>query len=346
MTRSSGCSRGSSDAWRPWRRFRWRRTPAGLADEYRGRLWVTRHRPGVDRMASAWLIRTFIDSRARFAFADDRDAAPSDAVPDNMYGVRFTHHDGGCTFETLCAAFQVTDATVQRVAAVVHALDLDDAAVFPPEAATIESLIDGLQLAYTDDHTLLAEGMVLFDALYRAFAHQARDQPKVGEAATRSRRPSARHVAEARARNEQDGCRSGPTRTGHRRGWPLGVLRLFLRLGATGFGGPIALAGFMQRDLVDERRWISRRTISRPGARAARTRSARGAARDVPGLRYMAALSARRSSLLCFILPSFVMVWAISRRVRPLRRPSMDAGVVLRDRGGGHRNHRPQRPTS
>ncbi len=159
-------------------------------DEYRGRLWVTRHRPGVDRMASAWLIRTFIDSRARFAFADDRDAAPSDAVPYDMYGVRFTHHDGGCTFETLCAAFQVTDATVQRVAAVVHALDLDDAAVFPPEAATIESLIDGLQLAYTDDHTLLAEGMVLFDALYRAFAHQARDQPKVGEAATRSRRPS------------------------------------------------------------------------------------------------------------------------------------------------------------
>jgi hypothetical protein len=159
-------------------------------DEYCGRLWVTRHRPGVDRMASAWLIRTFIDNRARFAFADDRDAVPPDAVPYDMYGVRFTHHDGGCTFETLCAAFQLTDATVQRVAAVVHALDLDDAAVFPPEATTIESLIDGLQLAYTDDQALLAEGMVLFDALYRAFAHQARDQPTVRGAATRSRRPS------------------------------------------------------------------------------------------------------------------------------------------------------------
>jgi len=159
-------------------------------DAYAARLWVTRPRPGVDRMASAWLIRSFIDPRARFAFAANREAVPVAAVPYDMFGVRFTHHEGGCTFETLCTFFGVSDPGVERLAAVVHALDLEDAAALPPDAATMQSLIDGLQLAYSDDDALLVQGMVLFDALYRAVARQARATSLVGRAVSKARRPS------------------------------------------------------------------------------------------------------------------------------------------------------------
>jgi hypothetical protein len=159
-------------------------------DAYTARLWVTRPRPGVDRMASAWLIRSFIDPKARFAFAANREALTADAVPYDMYGVRFTHHNGGCTFETLCAFFQVRDAAVDRLAPIVHALDLEDAEALPADAATMQSLIDGLQLTYSDDDALLVQGMVLFDALYRTFARQARATPQVGRTAKKSRRPS------------------------------------------------------------------------------------------------------------------------------------------------------------
>jgi hypothetical protein len=174
-------------------------SPSDSRDGYQARLWVTRPRPGVDRMASAWLIRTFIDPRAQFAFAADREAVPEGAVPFDMYGVRFTHHDGGCTFETLCAFFHVRDAAAGRVAAVVRALDLDDATAFAPEAATIESLIDGLQLAYGVDDELLVQGMVLFDALYRTLARQERTTPR--------RRPTASSRPAARRRVSRRGSR-------------------------------------------------------------------------------------------------------------------------------------------
>jgi hypothetical protein len=152
-----------------------RQTPtSGDATSYRGRLWVTRPRPGVDRMASAWLIRRFIDPDARFAFAADRDAAPADAVPFDMFGVEFTHRGEGCTFETLCTVFGIQGAPVARLAAIVHDLDLKDARYGAPDAATVGSLIDGLQLAQADDDTLLAQGMNLFESLYRAFEQSAR----------------------------------------------------------------------------------------------------------------------------------------------------------------------------
>jgi hypothetical protein len=144
------------------------------AATYRGRLWITRPRPGVDRMASAWLIRRFIDPRARFDFAADRDALPGDAVAFDMFGVDFSHQDGGCTFETLCAIFQIQEPAIARLAAIVHDLDLKDGRFGAPEAATAGSVIEGLQLAHADDDALLAQGMALFEALYRAFERSAR----------------------------------------------------------------------------------------------------------------------------------------------------------------------------
>ena len=141
---------------------------------YRGRLWITRPRPGVDRMASAWLIRRFIDSEARFAFAADKQRVPEDGIPFDMFGVDFSHQGGGCTFETLCSVFALDEPALSRIAGIVHDLDLKDGRFGAAECGTVGAMIEGLQLAYHDDDQLLAQGITLFDSLYRSFGQAAR----------------------------------------------------------------------------------------------------------------------------------------------------------------------------
>jgi hypothetical protein len=152
--------------------------PAGsegaMTKDYRNKLWVTRPRPGVDRMASAWLIRRFIDPQARFSFAADPAAVPAEAFPFDMFGVEFTHHGDDCTFETLCRLFKLRDAAVKRLAELVHDIDLKDAKFGAPEASTIGAMVDGLQLTHADDHELLEHGMAMFESLYRSFERSAR----------------------------------------------------------------------------------------------------------------------------------------------------------------------------
>jgi hypothetical protein len=158
-------------------------TPASAGDagapreEYRGRLWVTRPRPGIDRIASAWLIRRFIDADARFGFADDPAALPPKAVPFDMFGVELTHRGDRCTFETLRHKFAVEDPVVERLAAIVHDLDLKDGRFGAPEAAAVGALVDGLQRLYEDDDALLAEGSIAFEALYRGLQQAVRPTP-------------------------------------------------------------------------------------------------------------------------------------------------------------------------
>lgn len=152
----------------PDRRRDDRSTPEHPADLYRGRVWVTRPRPGVDRMASAWLIRRFIDPDAEFAFATDRRTVPDGAIPFDMSEVEFTHEDGRCTFETLCHRFAIQDRAVGRIAAIVHDLDLKDDRFGAPETSTIGAVVQGLQLSHTADEVLLEQGMALFEAVYRA----------------------------------------------------------------------------------------------------------------------------------------------------------------------------------
>lgn len=125
-------------------------------------------------MASAWLIRRFIDPEAGFAFAADRDAVPDGAVAFDMFGVDFSHQGDSCTFETLCAVFKIQEPAAARIAAIVHDLDLKDSRFAAPEAVTVGHVIDGLQRAHADDDTLLSHGMALFDSLYRSFEHAAR----------------------------------------------------------------------------------------------------------------------------------------------------------------------------
>jgi hypothetical protein len=158
---------------------RTQKRPAQSADpsdrrSFQKRLWITRPRPGVDRMASAWLIRRFIDFEARFGFAADREAVPPGAIPFDMFGVEFSHTDGGCTFETLCSSFGIDETAVTRIAAVVHDLDLKDQRFGAPDAPTLNAIIEGLRLAHQDDTELLNHGMTLFDSLYRSFERSAR----------------------------------------------------------------------------------------------------------------------------------------------------------------------------
>jgi hypothetical protein len=146
-------------------------------EEYRGRLWVTRPRPGIDRIASAWLIRRFIDPGATFGFAEDPASLPPNAVPFDMFGVELTHRGDGCTFETLRHQFVGEDAVVDRLAAIVHDLDLKDARYGAPEAPAVGALVDGLQKLYEDDDVLLAQGGVAFEALYRGLQQAVRRTP-------------------------------------------------------------------------------------------------------------------------------------------------------------------------
>jgi hypothetical protein len=147
---------------------------SGPSAGFKARLWITRPRPGVDRMASAWLIRRFIDPQARFGFATDRGAVPDQGVPFDMFGVEFSHQGEGCTFETLCAVFGLEQPALARIAAIVHDLDLKDARHGAPECGTVGAMIEGLQLAYQDDDALLAQGMTFFESLYRSFEQSER----------------------------------------------------------------------------------------------------------------------------------------------------------------------------
>jgi hypothetical protein len=147
---------------------------SGRKATFQGRLWITRPRPGVDRMASAWLIRLFIDPQARFGFAPDRESVPDHGVPFDMFGVEFSHQGDGCTFETLCSVFGIAGPALSRIAAIVHDLDLKDGRFGAPECSTVGAMIEGLQLACRDDGPLLEQGMTLFDSLYRSFEQSSR----------------------------------------------------------------------------------------------------------------------------------------------------------------------------
>jgi hypothetical protein len=166
----------------------------GTRDTYVGRTWVTRPRPGIDRMGSAWLIKRFIDHEARFGFVD-QPPTTGDAVPFDMFGVEFTHQGEWCTFETLAHTFGITDAAVNRLAAIVHDLDLKDARFTPPEAVAVGAMVEGLQVLYAEDHALLEQGMTMFEALYRAFERAERPagpRPVAGRRRKTSPKPSRR----------------------------------------------------------------------------------------------------------------------------------------------------------
>jgi hypothetical protein len=144
--------------------------PAGTAPPLdlaalRGRRWVTRPRPHVDRIASAWLIKRFVDPAAEFVFAPP-DQIPADAIPFDMAGVEFGHHGEDCTFETLLRRTGLRDRKLAVLAEIVHEADIKDQKFAREEARGIDLALRALLSAIKDDHEALAQGMTLFDGLY------------------------------------------------------------------------------------------------------------------------------------------------------------------------------------
>ena len=136
---------------------------------YRSRRWVTRPRPGIDRFASAWLIRRFINPKARFAFAADAEAARKNhprAVPFDMFGVEFGHQGTECTFETLIRRFKLRAPGLDALARLVHTVDLKDDRYVVPEAAAVQRLVEGLRRVHADDDVLLERGIEMIEALH------------------------------------------------------------------------------------------------------------------------------------------------------------------------------------
>ena len=134
------------------------------------RRWVTRPRPGVDRMSSAWLIRRFIDPRATFAFVDRPRASD---VPFDMYDGEFSHQGDLCTFETLARRFGLKSAAVHQIGRIVHDLDLKDTRYASPEGPAVGRMVEGLRQLHADDAALLEQGIAMFEALARSFESSA-----------------------------------------------------------------------------------------------------------------------------------------------------------------------------
>ncbi len=138
------------------------------ARDYRGRVWATRSRPWVDRLASAWLIRRHIDPRARFLWLKKPADCPNRALGFDFDAATFTHVGARVTFETLVASFGLDgNAALLRLGALVHCLDVGGVPV--AEAAGVEAILRGMRERLTDDDALLAEAMKLFDHLYDSY---------------------------------------------------------------------------------------------------------------------------------------------------------------------------------
>lgn len=132
--------------------------------DFQGKTWVTRPRPYIDRIATAWAIRRLIDPEARFVFAED-PASAEGAIPFDYIETDFSHQGEDCTLETLLDRFGIEDAAVRAVAEIVHDIDLKDAKFGRRQAAGVEAVLKGLVAAGDDDQELLARGFDLFDNL-------------------------------------------------------------------------------------------------------------------------------------------------------------------------------------
>jgi hypothetical protein len=138
-----------------------------IPGEYVGRIWVTRPRPGIDRSASAWLIRRFIDKKARFTFAPE-EHVPRAAVPFDMFHGGFGHRGEDCTFETLQKAFRIRDKKVGVIGQMIHDADLLDEKFGRKEGFGVDEVLNGWAKQGIPDKELLERGMPLIEALYHS----------------------------------------------------------------------------------------------------------------------------------------------------------------------------------
>lgn len=142
----------------------------GLGSAFRGRTWVTRRGVHVDRIASAWLIRRFIDPDARFKFVAPKGyVAHAGELRFDMFEAEYTHEGSDCTFEILLKRFHLGDPALVAVAEIVHDIDYKESRFGREETAGVASLIHGIALPHTDDVARLESGSAVFDGLYHHF---------------------------------------------------------------------------------------------------------------------------------------------------------------------------------
>jgi hypothetical protein len=136
--------------------------------EYLDRSWVTRPRPGIDRVSSAWLIRRFIDANARFVFANDPGQQPA-AIPFDMFQENgFGHRGEDCTFETLRKEFAIRDGKVGVIAEIIHDADLADEKFGRGEGLGLDRVLIGWAQQGVSDDELLRRGMEMIEGIYRS----------------------------------------------------------------------------------------------------------------------------------------------------------------------------------
>ena len=139
-------------------------------EDVRARVWVTRTGVHIDRMASAWLIRRFIDPEASFKFVPSRRYSPAAGeIRFDMFDAEFTHEGDLCTFEVLLRRFDLSDAALVALGEVVHDIDLKETKFGRAETAGVDHLVIGIAWTHAEDEARLAQSASLFDALYGYF---------------------------------------------------------------------------------------------------------------------------------------------------------------------------------
>lgn len=138
---------------------------------FRGKTWATRQHPWVDRLASAWLIRTFIDTKAKLLWLESPKKCPREAISFDFDGATFSHIGARVTFEVMLASFNLETPALQRMGRLVHFLDVGG--LQPPEAAGIESVLAGMRASGASDDRLLQAASSVFDGLLQSFSMEA-----------------------------------------------------------------------------------------------------------------------------------------------------------------------------
>ena len=164
---------------------------------FRGRTWVTRRGVLIDRMASAWLVRRFVDPKARFKFVAPGAHEPARGeLRFDMPGGEFTHEGDRCTFEVLFERFAPGDLSLRQIAEIVHDIDLGDGKFGRAEADGIGRAVFGLAQSTTDDRLRLEKSAALFDSLYASFEKK----PALGGALARPAASAKRERTKERLR--------------------------------------------------------------------------------------------------------------------------------------------------
>ncbi len=144
-------------------------------------IWATWQGIKIDRLACIWLIRRFIDPDARFRFIAPYVSPPVDAIPFDIPGVRFSHHDGAASFRAIYAGHGLQDAVLERIAAIVDAADASGDQALHPEAVGLDAVCSSLRDVVGSDEEAARVGDALFDALYVALGgpHRSAVAPEV-----------------------------------------------------------------------------------------------------------------------------------------------------------------------